>query len=392
MSFSTKSTTQPTSSESNTSPEQWEAWYDYYYGLFGGTEKQSTRKDGSVIDNQFFKKSNLVGINKGIIDIGTQKQRDSLYDSKCALPEEGEENSAEELAHMEKYKGNYFIWEDGKRKQGKPEQPAQEYVLLFDFPKVMIDWTKHPIEAMHRLGTKPLRVSVNGSFYDHASEKMVLGKRLALKPHWKTKKLSPNNPLMKIAGSCGVAQEFEASEYDLGTLVGAACKWDVTVTTNKEKGRVYNPDIKNHSEITEVVAGDMTITVEQQIPECNSEFIGILMNEGEYPDDTMEYLSHKNEILNVLPNSVKYQPSPEKYPDFYLGVEWEESDLCKALGEYQKKSGSSKTAAKEKATEQPKRESVKESKPVQSEPPMDFCEDIPFSPVGLQYPQLLLSM
>lgn len=398
MTFSTKANTQqangvPSAGEgSSTTPEQWKEWDDYYYGLLSGKEQQATRKDGSVIEGKFFKKANLVGQLKFILDIGTQPQSDSVYDSKVALPQEGEEYSEEELAHMKKFPDNKYFWEDGKRKQSKTERPTQEYVFMFDFGKIMVDWTKHPLPNLQKLGVKPLRVSYNGSFTKNGS--IVLGKTLAFKPHYKTKKLSPNNPIMKIANSCGVLQEFESNDYDLGVLVDCACKWEVFLEKREYEGKTYyQTSIKNHSEITEVEAGDVTITREQQIPACPTEFMGILMNGGEYTDEMLELVSNKRELMAVLPRSEKFKPSPIKYPDFELGVDWKESDLCKALESYLAKKGESKTTPPKQEDKQEPKQPVKKEEPktTNAEPPMDFDSDIPFAPYGLQYPNLLLS-
>ena len=383
MGFSTKANTAQangntggaTEGGSSTTPEQWDAWNEYYEGLFSGDWKAATRKDGSVIEGKFFKKANLVGKLKFILDIGYQPQADSVYDSKAAAPKDGEEYSSEELEHLKKFPDNAFYWEEGKRKQSKPERPTQEYIFQYDFGKTMVDWTKHPLPNLQRLGLKPLRVSYNGSF-SKGKDNIVLGKTLAFKPHYKTKKLSPNNPIMKIAASSGVASSFEQNEYDLGALVDSACKWNVFLEKREYEGKkYYQTVIKNHSEITEVEAGDMVITVEQQIPECPTEFMGILMNGGEYTDEMMENIVHKREMMAVLPRSTTFKPSPIKFPDFELGVSYEGSDLEKALTAYQTKSGSVKQ-------EQPKKEVKKEAATVKKEEatptqePMEFDEEM----------------
>lgn len=360
MGFSTKANTEAALGNSETgatgsssTPEQWKEWDEYYFGLIKGEAKQSVRKDGSEVEGKTYKKTTSVGILKAIFDLGTQPQQDSSYDSKCALPEEGEDYSAEEREHMKKFPTNDFVWEDGKRKQTKPERPAQEYVFMYDFPKIMVDWTKHPLEDMQRLGVKPLRVSYNGSFTKGGVT--YLGKNLRLTPHWQTKKLSPNNPIMKIASSSRLLKEFEDSSYDLGTLVESACKWEVFLEKRVVDNKTYfQPVIKNHSEITEVDAGDVVVTIEQQIPQCDTEFVGVLMNGGDYPDNVLEVISHRKELMSVLPRSTTFYPNKVKAPDFTLGVSWEESDLCKALTAYLEKNG--KDAPKASNTSSPESE------------------------------------
>jgi hypothetical protein len=384
--FSTKqNNTQVTNNTNSTvTDEEWGVWNEYYWGLIDSKETPAKRKSGEVVPNKFVKKTNEVGLLKMIVDCGTQPQPDSEYDSKVEAPEKGSEGlSHEEEVHIQKFTDNYFFWgEDGKRKQGKPERPTQEYVFFYDFPNIMVDWTKHPIEGLHRLGEKPLRVSVNGSF--SRDGKVLLGRHLRLEPHFKTNKLSPNNPIFKIAEKSRLGSEFEVSGYDLGVLVDSACKWDLILEKNISNDRMFfNTVIKDPAEITEVKAGNITVTVEQQIPECPTTFMGILMNGGDYPDEALEIISHRRELMTTLPLSKQFQPNAKKFPDFWLGVDWKSSDLCKALEAYtgsQTNSEEPKEEAKQPQGEVNKHPVKEPTVQVtqHKEPPMDFDDDIPF--------------
>jgi hypothetical protein len=384
--FSTKqnNTQVPTNNTNSTvTDEEWGVWNEYYWGLLDSKETPAKRKSGEVVPNKFVKKTNEVGLLKMIVDCGTQPQPDSEYDSKVEAPEKGSEGlSHEEEVHIQKFTDNYFFWgEDGKRKQGKPERPTQEYVFFYDFPNIMVDWTKHPIEGLHRLGEKPLRVSVNGSF--SRDGKVLLGRHLRLEPHFKTNKLSPNNPIFKIAEKSRLGSEFEASGYDLGVLVDSACKWDLILEKNISNDRMFfNTVIKDPAEITEVKAGNITVTVEQQIPECSTKFIGLLMNGGEYTDEALEIVSYRKELMTTLPLSKQFQPNAKKFPDFWLGVDWKTSDLCKALEAY-----TSSQSTSHEVEEETKQTQVEVAKPTvtaptepksMEEPPMDFDDDICF--------------
>lgn len=404
MTFSTKANSEAvmqqssgTGGGSQATDAQWQDWNTYYFGLIDASEKQATRKDGSVVEGKVVKKVAATGILNFIVDVGTQPQPDSSYDSKVAPPQNGEENSAEELEHIKKYPNNYYFWEDGKRRQGKPERPRQEYLFGYDFPEIMVDWTKHPIEDLHKLGTKPLRVTYNGSFTQGGA--IHFGKTLRFDPHWQTGKISANSPLYKIADKSRLATEFEESGYDLGVLVQSACKWDLSMSRTEKDGKTYyNTDIKNPTEITEVKAGGMTITVEQQIPECDVPFTGVLMNGGEYPDDAMDMVLSKRELMAVLPRAVQFQPNAQKAADFWLGTAFEGSDLQKALearkGE-QVGGGSGNPSSQDpqqpqsegvgqtpsgqaKQAETTREEPVQKAQNQYNEPPLDFSDEIPF--------------
>jgi len=332
MSFSMKPTIPTASSEASTvSNEQWLEWNEYQHSLIKADEVAVTGKKGVVR-----KSKTLVGILNFIMDVGYQPQSDAQYDTKVAVPAEGEDYSAEELAHIEKYPTNDFIWvtEDNgvrKRKQTAPQRPEQEYVFFFDFPEVMIDYTKHPDEKMHKLGSKPLRVSYNGRFGKIGS--LVFNRTLPFSIDYKTKTLSTKNPIYKIADKMNVAQEFEKSGYDLGTLAGKACKWTVISEKNVNGDKTYfNTTIKDAAKIEEVSAAGITITVAQQIPACDVEFVGIHFNGESYDPDSIEYIKNRKELIEVAQRAVSFKPSPVNHPDFVIGVDFKDSGLAKALG------------------------------------------------------------
>lgn len=361
----------------NVSDEQWQEWNNYYWSLFDAKESPATNREGAVREGVVQKRKKYVGILKGIVDIGFQPQQDSSYEWK-GVAGKGDELSDEEKAHVTKYPDNYFKDVDGKRMQFKPTRPTQEFALYFDTPKVMVDWTKHPIEALHSLGQKPLRVCYNGFVNIPSRGIKDLGKHLRFNPNWQTKKLSPNNPLMKIATSLNVASEYQGSDYDIGVFAEQAC--NLTLVIDKSKDRFFTVKIIDHSEISDIEVGDNTVTREQQIPECPSEFFGVLMNGGSYTEDVLKWVSNREELQFALPRSTTFQPNAVKNPDFFLGADWSTSDLCKALGEGfgQERSpqGSSDT--------KPEQKPVKKEEPKQEEPSgmedegLDWDDSVPF--------------
>ena len=307
------------------SDDQWKEWNDYYYSLLDGKEQPHKNKQGDIVEGRFYKKKKLVGKLAMLVDCGLQPQPDSSYEWKGEITEE---------EHIAKYPDNYFKTVDGKRMQFKPERPTQEFAFYFDFPKIMVDWTKHPIEALHSLGQKPLRVSYNGYFKNSNMGLEGFAKQLRFAPNFRTGKVSPNNPIYKIATAMNVADEFESSNYDFGKLAGGYCFFDVYITKNTYNGKsYYDAEIKNYSEITEIEAGENTITVEQQIPQSDIPFVGVTLNGGNYSDEVLDMVSHKKELMAVLPRAKAFQPNATKNPDFWLGCNWKDSDLCKALGD-----------------------------------------------------------
>ena len=382
----------------NVSAEAWTEWNNYYYGLLDVAEKPSTNKDGEVKPNYFHKKKTVVGIANLFVDCGLQPQQDAQYKSKVAPPAEGEEYSAEELAHIEKYPSNDFVWKDGKvggeRIQTAPVRPTQEYAIFFDFPSIVVDWTKHPIEALHSLGQKPLRISYNGYMKWKGVEGFA--KRLAFDPNYKTKLLSTKSPLYKLSEFMGVEEDYVSSGYNLAKLAGKAVKFEVVMEKNTYDGReYYSTVIKNPSKIEAVEAGDVVVTVEQQIPQCDIEPQSVPLNlrEGQsYDEVALGTVKHDRGLKAVLPRMVEFKPSPEKHPDFVLGIKFDETMLSEKLGEFggntpvqasSNQSGEDKTS---KVSDSPtKGEKVPEktgnaSEKVDSfeEPEIDFDDSIPF--------------
>ena len=358
------------------SDDQWKEWNDYYYSLIDGKEQPHKNKQGDIVEGRFYKKKKLVGKLAMLVDCGLQPQADASYDWKGEAGE-GSNLSPAEQAHVDKYPDNYFKTVDGKRMQFKPERPTQEFAFYFDFPKIVVDWTKHPIEALHSLGQKPLRVSYNGYFKNSSMGLEGFGKQLRFAPNYKTGKVSPNNPIYKIATAMNVADSFESSNYDFGKLAGGHCFFELYITKNTYNGKsYYDAEIKNYSEITEIEAGDNTITVEQQIPESDIPFTGITLNNGNYSDEVLDMVAHKKELMAVLPRATSFQPNATKNPDFWLGCKWEDSDLCKALGNRVPKVDKNGDKAPVAGTEVVQKESKPKEDPVEEvnnfEPEIQF--------------------
>lgn len=307
---------------------QWKEWNDYLYNL-------TDAKETEIKTNKFLKSKSAIGILNFIMDVGYQPQEDGEYDSKVAPPSGDEDNSPEELEVIEKWPSNYFRWvEDNgvkKRKQYSPQRPEQEYAFFYDFPKIVIDWAKHPNPEMHQWGKKPLRVSYNGRF--KRGDMQAFARTLPFRLDHKTKTLGPKNPILVIAKASGVAEEFVNSGYDLGVLAKSACKWTLEFSRNVSGDKVfYNTAIKTPTLVEDVSTDEVTITREQQIPACDVEFVGVHFNGESYNQSDLDYIKNRRELIEVVKRAKSYKPSPVKYPDFVLGCDFYDSKLAKALG------------------------------------------------------------
>lgn len=280
------------------------------------------------------KEFSALGVLNFMMTLGLHDQGVAEYDTKCALPPEGEENSQEELAYMEKFKGAFFKWveKDGKqiRKQCRNRQPEEELVLAFDIPSVMIDHDKFAGEGGDSIGVKPLRISWNGWFNPYKQFNAHVRNQI----NFKTKEMSETNPLYKIAKAGGVLDEYIKSNYNYAVLAGVVMNLDVTVTRNVYKGSTYlDYSIRNPSKVEDIkFKGKVVASKEEQLEEAKTdvEFVGIEFDECDHYD--VEDLKQiRKEWKIVASRAVSYKPSPVNYPDFVKGCEWENSTLYKAL-------------------------------------------------------------
>ena len=307
---------------SDISGDEWDVWNDYLYSCIGAKEQG---KDG-----KFKKTKQLAGYINFIMEAGYLPQQDSFYDTKCALPAEGEENSPEELEYMEKYTTSYFEWvvdysvQPNKkvRKQRSPRNPSEEIVICVDFPKIMVDYSKHPASKSDKEDLKPLRISLNGMFKNSFARSINLDV--------KNKVMSDKSILYKTANACGVLEDFISSEYDIGVLAQGVCKWTIEYSKNVDGGNTYHKmSIKNPVAIEELELDDgTTISVASQTPSCDVEFTGITLMDGDYSEENLNQV--RSEFIRVMEKGVAFKPSPVKHPDFVLGIDWKDTDLAKA--------------------------------------------------------------
>lgn len=308
------------SSEKTITNEEWQEWNEYLHNITTATEV-------SLGDNKHKKSKTEVGILNLMIEAGHIPQDDAQYDTRCALPDDEEENSPEELELIEKFPSNYFQWVDEKgkrkRKHCRPQHPEQELILCIDFPEIVVDYSKHPGSDETSPDIKPLRVSLNGKF------KNTFARHIILRVD-RSGKMSFKNIMYKIAEKSGKLQEFIDSKYDPGILAGTACKWTIEFNRNVSGDATYY----HLSAIDPVAIEPMTfkgekISVEDQIPKCDVPFTGIMLNGGDYSEGVLKNI--RREFLNVMKTGKSFKPSPVKYPAKVLGCDWEDTDLAKAL-------------------------------------------------------------
>lgn len=299
-------------------PSLWAEWNKYKFSAF---EEATIDKGGRLI-----KSAPTVGIVKLLVDMGFQPQLDGEFDVKSGItsPAVGvNENTPEEIEYMEQFPSSYFKWaEDFKtkkiiRKQCSPRKPEHEIGIYVDFPDVMLDMSKHPYSTSTEPDMKPLRVFINGMFK---------GVHTPIRTAAKRDGSYPDNTIYRIIKAAGKEQEF-LKDFDIGLLADAACKFELSMTLTEEGG-CYEKAIKP-SKITEVKAGNVVVTVEEQIPETDVPFIGILMNGGDYSESNLSVLRY--DIKQILKKSVKFYPNKDKNPDFSKGMDYLDSDLGKAL-------------------------------------------------------------
>lgn len=393
MTFSKKAgANTPTQGTTDIDPDARSAWNQHQFDVFKAKAKE-------LPNGKTRKEKTLIGKVNFIMDLGYPPAPDSEWDTKCALPADGEEYSQEELDWKEKNPSHDFIWkteyEDGKkktvRKQTSPSYPAQEYGVAVDFPQIMVDYSKHYNSDSDEEDLRPLRISLNGSFHQRFPKNIVFDG--SYKP------VGSNNLLYKICSAADLEKELIESEYDIATLAGAVCNFNVRCDLNVgDDGVTYvNWTANKPSGIEDIETPTGDFSAEDQIEAAFkdknvADFVGILLDDMEYTDemlsmlgnDTFGYVKHASESKKfVLEGVSKKTGNPYS---FEKGVEYSETDFAKAWAKFkgesapvastEKRSSESNTNTQEKSKPSEKAVEKKESKPKDPmEPPIDFYDD-----------------
>ena len=347
----------------------WTPFLEYQHKLFDVPEVE-------IKENRFKKTKSCIGILNLLIDGGFQKYN-GVYDSKKEAPEyvenptDEQRYSAEEIAVIEKYPDNDFIWQydfqskSQKRKHVRPNV-NQRYILCFDFPEIMVDHNEAPYaKEGEDAGTKPLRICYNGKWEKSGKYKPVEGFTREVNFSLDTEgNLSDKNILYKLADKMGVLGEF-IEDYDVGLLLGKACKWSVVATRNvgNDGKNYYDITIKDVTSIDPVTVGGKTFSAEDQIPECDIAPVGLLMMGGDYSDENLMVI--RKGFDKSLEQSIDFEEDGD-----VLSVAWENTDLCKALKAYRDANSNNSSDSQEDKAEDKKEEKAEVDNTTMPTPPL----------------------
>lgn len=373
------------------SDEQKKEWNNYIFSCFKAKEKELPK--GKVR-----KEKQLIGVVNFIMDLGTPPSSDNEWDTKCALPEEGEDYSKEELEWLEKNPTHDFIWtnewdDNAKgtvrtRKQTSPSYPAQEFGVAVDFPQILVDYSKHPSNTSDVEDLRPYRISLNGNFHHKFNKPIVFDG--SYKP------VSENNILYKICTASGKDKELVESKFDIGVVAGATCNFTVRLDLNE--GMYLNPNISKPSSVEDIDIGGIEMSSEDQINSVLKgvplvPFVGILLNGQEYTEDMFKMLGNdtfgyvKRASLSKTYNISGISKAGNPY-SFDKGVDYVGSDFQKAWDKFKGTSSTDNVSQNTTIEDKPEKASnptTKKETPPQT-PPMDSgmedegldFEDVPF--------------
>lgn len=390
-------------SGSSVSSDEWNAWNELMWDAFD-VDAVTDAKGKEV------KKSDVIGTLNFIMELGNQPQAPFAMKSNLPVPEEGEDNSPEELERLEKFPNNWFEWrkewDNSKKAMVETrmvcwdQDPQETLVLAVDFPSILIDYNQHPLAESEDENLKPLRVDYNGKFKEHFE------RQVSNELNWKTGKFGDKDVKYKIATACNFLEEYQQDDHDLAHLVQATCNWELEMTRNESDGKVfYKIKIKNPKPIQDIKVRKDVYTVDQQLEDnkCEVPFTGILFDSDDPSDYTKDMLQQVRGFWwDQAKKSVQIDKNKgtDRDGEWLKGVNWKDSALYRAAKKYgfvdsvkdntetepentSQKSSEAKSEDKEKK--------VTKSKPEpKSEPQMDFDDDIPFMPVGLAHNNSLL--
>lgn len=371
----------------NISGEAWDVWNEYLWNKLDVTPTKNA--NGKEI-----KELETVGVLNYIQELGCQPQADASMKSKVAAPEDGEENSAEELAVMADRPSNYFkwhtYWDSGKEVTERhvcwPKEPEEELILAVDFGgDLMIDYSKHPAaDEGAAEDLKPFRIDYNGKDF---KDKSKVGRNVRNEVHWKTGKFSDKDIKYKITAACGNIEEYQADGHDLAHLVQATCNWTIVMTKNVSNGNTYyTTSIKDPAAVQDIKTRKDTYTAAEQIEDAkiDTPFCGILFHGGEYDEDQLKQM--RGMWHNISKQAIQFDKNEGTTRDgeWLKGMNYEDSDLAKACKKFKIGEGTQggkpqpKPENKAPIKKEVKPEKVPEKVPTYNEPPLDWDDDIPF--------------
>ena len=148
------------------------------------------------------KTRSLKGVISGIMDLGIQAQYPY---------EEDYTGTSEQDKRLEEGKawGVCIKEENGKQILSIPQKPVKQVAITVDFPSIQVNKGQF-FEGGDDTGDKPLRLLLNGEFYNSDIGKRVVGRGYSIKERkyddgvWAFAK---NNMIHKLADACGLLDE-----------------------------------------------------------------------------------------------------------------------------------------------------------------------------------------
>ncbi len=360
---------------------QWDAWNEYVFSCFKPKEKD--RGDGKA------RKQRVVsGVVNFVMDLGFPQAADSQWETKCALPAEGEVYSSEEEQYIRENPTHDFVWakdwdsnaDNGrggkgamvqKRKQTSPSYPKQEYALCVDVVGIMVDWSKHPFSEATEPDLRPYRISLNGLF------NREMQKPISFEANWKTKMISDKNLIYKVCAAAGKEQELIDSGFDIGTVAGAVCNFKVTLDIARGDRTFLNDAISTPSPLEDILDMDdeVVATVAQQLTKIEgtnglAPFTGILLNGMDYTDEMLMMVgSDKYGFVKRAETSTSWEikgTSAKGDYSFEKGLDYGSSDFAKAYEKWKSAKASEKPQSGGES--KPKQTPVQKDKPAEKAP------------------------
>jgi hypothetical protein len=356
--FSRKAKQAQTGGTGNFDQDAWNAWNEYIFSVFKA--KEIDRKNG-----RFRKSKSVIAIVNLIMDFGTPPADDRQWKPKPehVMPLEGEDYSEYEIAYMKEHEGSDFITTDswdskannGKggmvkaRRQTSPQNPVQEYGFAVDVPSIMVDYSKHPnAPEGAEEDLRPYRISLNGYKF---KDRKKIGRHLQFETDFQTGEVSEKNFIRSIAIAAGVDGDLVESEFDIGELAGAVCKFQVTLDLSRGDKVFLNDGASKPSPVEDFEYPDpqdpdemLVFSAEAQIEKALNtkglqEFVGVLLNDMEYDDDMLKMLAGDkfNFVARAMESDTFIVTRKKDGEEFELGISYETSDFKVAWDEFSEK-------------------------------------------------------
>lgn len=347
-------------------------------------------------------KYQLIGVISNCYDLGTQEQdeqtvpvSDKDYDNhawRLEVWENSGKQKDESASLVEKY------WKGVQQEclvYTKP--PVPQFAMTVDFPEVMIpygDFFEGSKEAPLRL------IFGQEGFKTKAKVAKVGNMNFLAKPfnlnHINVNRgkdgvaahyaLAKNGKVAEIAGFAGVLDDngnFHAQE--VGKLIGRPVLCEVTVDkqewNDKTTGEARSKDVIDFTITGKLGPRDVPYYESDLEPKMTSDLFGFVLFNGENDENTVKTIN--SAIINTMKMSPDFEGSK-------LSVQLEALESSSQAS--QKPSQGSSPSGTQTPAQESKPSQSESQKPQQqyNEPSLDFEDDIPFAPIGLQYGKNLL--